>query len=285
MFSASEPWNFTFDPAWPWSAVGVYALVLVALILVALTVWTYRAVRAMSAGRLLLLIGLRLLALLVACLVVLRPSVAYQDEAHLQSTLLIAADNSLSMTIQDQIANQSRWDYLCRLLQECEPDLRKLRDDHNVSIIMSQFAGEVSDFDPSGKANGKRTDFGEMLNYLYERHSSERNLRGLLILSDGADNGTRFPALTLASKWRALSCPVHTFAFGLTTTTSNQRDIAFTAIKPDPSPVAIKGKLTVKGTVDAPGFENKLVNLSLFLDDKLVATKKQSLPLTVGNEV
>src|SRR6202011_6398692 len=102
---------------------------------------------------------------------------------------------------------------------------------------------EVSEYDPEGKAGGKRTDFGEMLHALYERHGSDRNLRGLLILSDGADNGARFPALPLAGRWRSLPCPIHTFAFGQTTTNSQKSDIALTAINPLPSPVAIKGEL------------------------------------------
>src|SRR6266446_1271187 len=266
MPSTNDSLTFTFDPAWPWSvgSMGLTALVLLGLALVGLTIWTYYGLRGITLSRLLMLIGLRLLALLIACLVVLRPSFSFQDEAHTPSLLILTADNSMSMQIQDQIANQSRWDYLCRLLRTCEQELKDLRDRHNITVLLSRFAGDVADFDPAGKADGKRTDFG-----------------GLLILSDGADNGTRFPALTLASKWRALSCPIHAFAFGLTTTTSNQRDIAFTAIKPDPSPVAIKGKLTVKGTVDAPGFENKLVNLSLLIDGNVVATADQPLPHTV----
>ncbi|HEV3448186.1 MAG TPA: glutamine amidotransferase [Gemmataceae bacterium] len=287
MSTSNDSLTFTFDPAWPWSGggVGLGALILVGLVLVGLTIWTYYGVRGITLPRLLMLTALRLLALLIACLVVLRPSFSFQDDAHNASLLFLTADDSLSMQVQDQISNQSRWEYLNRLLQACEPELRDLRERHNITVLLSRFAGDVRDFDPAAKADGKRTDFGEMLNYLYERHSSERNLRGLLILSDGADNGTRFPALALASKWRVLGCPIHTFAFGQTTTTSNQRDIAFTSIKPDPSPVAIKGKLVVKGSVDAPGFENKLVNVTLLIDDQVVATKKQTLALTVGNEV
>src|SRR5438045_9155247 len=108
-----------------------------------------------------------------------------------------------------------------------------------------------------------------MLNSLYERHGSERYLRGLLILSDGADNGARYPALSLAPKWRALPCPIHTFAFGKTTTTAKQQDISFTSIKHDPSPtVAIKGELRVKGIADAPGFEGRTVHARLLLDHR-----------------
>ena len=254
MPTTKESIILTWDPAWPWSLPGVGApgLLVAGLVLVALTVWTYRGVRAASYGRVLVLIGIRVAALAVACLAILRPSLAFQEDLHPPSTLLIAADASESMTIQDQHNNQSRWDYLRRLLQEAAPAFQRLQDEHNIRVALYRFAGDVADFDPEGKADGKRTDFGEMLHSIYERHSSERYLRGLLVLSDGADNGTRYPALSLAAKWRMLPCPIQTFAFGQTTTRSKQRDIAFTAINPEPSPVAIKGKLTIKGTSMPP---------------------------------
>jgi uncharacterized membrane protein len=278
----------TWDPAWPWSLPGVGApgLLVTGLVLVALTVWTYRGVRAASYRRVLVLIGIRVAALVVACLAILRPSLAFQDELHPPSTLLIAADSSESMTIQDQYNNQSRWDYLRRLLHDAGPYFQQLQDQHNIRVVPYRFAGDVADFDPEGKADGKRTDFGEMLHSIYERHSSERHLRGLLVLSDGADNGMRYQALSLAAKWRMLPCPIHTFAFGQTTTRPKLRDIAFTAINPEPSPVAIKGKLMVKGTVDAPGFENTTAHVRLFVNDvEMPGARDFRLNKMTGNEV
>src|ERR1700756_3734871 len=127
---------FTFDPASPWSLPGVGArgLVLCALVLIALTVWTYRGVRGASYRRVLLLIGIRVAALVVACLAVLRPSLAFQDDLRVPSTLLLAADASESMTIQDQHNNQSRWDYLRRLLHDAESTLQRLQDEHNIRV-------------------------------------------------------------------------------------------------------------------------------------------------------
>src|SRR5207237_54641 len=86
-------------------------------------------------------------------------------------------------------------------------------------------------------------DFGRMLHTLAERYGAERSLRGLVILSDGADNGTRFPALGEAAKWRALGGPVQPFALGQPNTSAAQRDIAITSITPEPSP--LPGEATV----------------------------------------
>jgi uncharacterized membrane protein len=286
--SSLKDWlNLTMDPAWPWSisGIGLPALVSIALLLIMLTVWTYRGSVRANSRRVSILIALRLAALVVACLTVARPSLAFRDEQHLPSTLLIVADHSESMTIQDQHNGQSRWDYLRRLLSDAEPQLQRLREEHNITVRLYRFAGQVSDYDPAGKADGKRTDFGEMLHTLSERHGTER-LRVLAILSDGADNGTRYPAMSLASKWRTLPCPIYTFGFGQTTTTAEQRDIAFTDILSEPSPaVATKGKLTVKGRVDAPGFENREVRVHLLINDKEVVAGNARLQRVRDNEV
>jgi uncharacterized membrane protein len=143
----------------------------------------------------------------------------------------------------------------------------------------------VADFDPNGHADGKRTDFGQSLQSLFNLHGRDRNLRALLFFSDGADNGTRVPPLVEAAKWRSLPCPVHTFGLGKTTTADRQRDVSVTDITPVPSPVPIKGKLTVKATIDAPGFENAAVNIRLFVDEQEVLVQKEILRKTEKNEV
>jgi len=279
--------KLVFDPAWPWSmpALGPPAFFLVAGILVALTVWTYRNIPGAHPRRVLVLILLRLAALFVALLTVFRPSLASPDRSRSPSALIVALDTSQSMTIMDEHGSQSRWEYMNRILKEAQTQFQQLQDDHNVSVVYYGFDGEVHDWVASADPEGKRTDFGELLHALYDRHGSDRNLRALIILSDGADNGFRYPALPLATKWRLLPCPIHTFAFGQTTTSSDQRDIAFTGITPDPSPVATKGRLTVKGTVDAPGFQNAQVRVRLLLDDKEVAAEDALLARISGNQV
>src|SRR5262249_23011920 len=126
----------------------------------------------------------------------------------------------------------------------------------------------------------------QMLRFLHERHGREHNLRGLLIVSDGADNGIRIPPLPEAAKWRGLPCPIHTFGLGQPTTTDSRPDIALTGINAEPSPVPIKTKLTVKGMLDAPGFANNTqVTVRLFLEDKEVLVQKETLQKVKDNEV
>ena len=84
------------DPAWPWSlpGVGLPALAAVALVLAALTVWTYLGAQGVTWRRMLAVLGLRLGALAVTCLLVLRPSLASYDDALVTSRLLVLLDVS-----------------------------------------------------------------------------------------------------------------------------------------------------------------------------------------------
>ncbi len=284
---SSLPVEFAADPAWPWSmsGVGLPALAGVALLLAGLTVWTYHGVTNATPRRIIAVLALRLLALLLAILTVLRPAVTFRDDLKLPSTLIIAADLSASMTIKDEVDNQSRWATLQRVLAASHDQLDRLRDEHNVNVVLVRFAEEVADFDPNAQADGQRTDFGRLLHTLHDRFGSERRRRGLFILSDGADNGTLYPAFGEAARWRGLGCPVSTFGLGQETTSIDQRDIAVNTLTPEPTPVPVKAKLTVRATIDARGFENREVQLHLLLDDKEVKVQAVRLPKSAGNEV
>jgi uncharacterized membrane protein len=291
--------TFNTDPTWPWSAgnFGPAALAVLALVLTGLTVWTYLGARGATFRRLLTVLALRLGALLLAFLAVLRPALASRDQLKAPSVLVIAVDDSESMTIQDEFDGQSRWERMQRVLAKCEPELRRLRDEYNVTVALQRFSESVRPFDPedaAAKADGKRSDYGLMLQTLYEKYRGERYLRGLLVLGDGADNGARHEPLAVAGLWRSLPCPVHTFAFGKTTTSDRQSDIALTSITTEPSPVPVKGKLTIKATADAPGFENRPVRVRVLIDGQevpiLVGNKEEQvhedvLRLTAGNEL
>src|SRR5262249_9582496 len=62
-------------------------------------------------------------------------------------------------------------------------------------------------------------------------------------------------------------------------------DLAWTQINPEPVPVAIKGKLTVKGLLDAPGFDKATVRVHLELNDKEVSANDFRLSKPQGNEI
>ena len=105
--------SLTFDPAWPWSlpGVGIPALLAAAGVLAALTIWTYLSAKGATWRRVGLILVLRLIALAIACFLVLRPTFAYEEPASVvPGKLLLVMDYSESMKITDEFDNLSRPD-------------------------------------------------------------------------------------------------------------------------------------------------------------------------------
>ena len=284
--------SVTVDPAWPWSlpVLGGSALGGVAILLAGLTVWTYLGVA--SWRRVGLVLALRLLALIVACVVILRPSLAFEDAADERpSRLFFLLDYSESMKITDDFNNESRWKNANRILATpiVKEALGKLTA-AKTEITYYQGAEGLRPYDPASQPTGKATDMGTWLHEIGQRHGTESNLRGLILLSDGADNGSTFATLEQAAQLRG-TCPIFPFGLGRPTTTSKSNDIELTDIRVEPDPIPVKGKIKVTGRVNAPGFENSSVNVSLWIQErgakeaKLAGAERHVLKKTQGNEV
>ena len=261
-------------------------LFVVPMALAGLTARTYLAANA-APRRVAVVLALRGAAFLLAALAILRPSLATpRDVAGGGQVLVIVVDASKSMTIQDE-SSQARWDFMLQTLRDAEPALDRLRREENVQVEFHRFADKVEPFslDNPGQPDGKRTDVGAMLHALYDQYAGRR-LRGLLVLSDGRNNGNqRIDPMTEARRWRRLHCPVHTFVYGSPNTPNGQRDVAVHDVIAAPSVVPIKGKLTVRATIDAPGFENSTVRVRLLLNDKEEKSQDATLKLTHGNQI
>ncbi|HEV3146482.1 MAG TPA: glutamine amidotransferase, partial [Gemmataceae bacterium] len=242
--------------------------------LVFVTLATYRGSSKVRGPRLLLIIALRLLALLIAILTIVRPALAVRDDQRVPSLLIIGCDFSKSMTIHDEYNNQSRFETMQKIMERCEPIFKQLEEEQQISVKIVRFGEDVQPYDKNGQPDGNRTDIGRLLNEMFEQHKNEQNLRGFLLVSDGADNGTRFIAVQEAGKWRAIQCPINCFALGASTTSSQQKDLAVTSIMIEPSPVYVKGRMVIRVKIDAFGFENWPIVPQLFFDDREAPIEK-----------
>lgn len=285
------------NPAEPWnlSAVGWPALVAVAVGLTVLTLWSYRGLPG-DGRRTGIILALRLAALAVAVLTAVRPSVGVQEDPKVPSALVIGVDLSESMTVPDELNNQSRIAAVRKVLEKCEPTLAKLRDEQNVDVAMYGFGSpdftDASRYDPNAPANIPRSDYGTFLGKGFDRWQAERFVRGCLVIGDGQDNGTRTSAEAEAGRWRRAGRAVHTFAVGRTDISDDAKDVAVksasvTSGNPDGS-VFVKTEFTLKVVIDAPGFEGAAPRLEASLDEgqgyKVIDTQKPRLEKTRGNE-
>lgn len=288
----STEYFFSTRLAYPWSEypLGGPALVVVAILLIALTVWTYVGHRQSTPLRLAVILTLRLLALLVALLTAVRPSVGVQENPRIPSTLLIGIDLSQSMTVRDEFNNLSRIDAVRRVLERCQSTLDELRDEQAVNVVMYRFGPPGFDeatfrYDPLQPAEYDRSDYGSYLNRTFDRWMGERFLRGHLLIGDGADNGVAFNAVVEARKWSRLNCPIHTFITGSPNPPTQARDLAAVALSCEPSPVAIKNDVAIKAIVNAYGFQGASAKVKAFFDDVLVVEDLALLAKERDNEV
>lgn len=279
-------------PAYPWSVypVGLPALGVVAALLVLLTVWSYLGHASATRRRVFIIVALRLAALTVALLTALRPSVGVQEEPKVPSVLLVGVDTSESMTVKDEVNNQSRAEAVRRALDKARPLLDDLAAEQNVAVSLYAFSGpdfspDASRYEADTPSNGKRSDYGTYLNRTFDRVQGERFVRGHLLIGDGADNGTAFAAAAEAARWGRRNAPVTTFTVGSESTSGTARDIAVAALSCDPSPAPVKTEVTVTARVHAYGFAGTKARARVLFNDQEVASEDVFLPKDKDNEV
>jgi uncharacterized membrane protein len=235
---------------------------------------TYLGAPGTTPRRLAAVLALRLTAFALAALAVARPFLGSPEARDVVQRLLLVIDCSESMTITDE-SQEARWDFMLRQLRDSAPALDRLRNEENVAVEFYRFARDTAPFDPAdpGKPDGKRTDVGAMLHQLGEQGDG-RTYRGLVVLTDGRNNGIQgFLPMKEVARWRERRCPVHTVLFGNPKTPTGLRDVAVTAVTPEPSPVPIKGDLAVRATIESRGFGGSRARVRLLLDDQEVPVK------------
>ncbi|MBX9680687.1 MAG: glutamine amidotransferase [Gemmataceae bacterium] len=274
--------SLTWDPPWPWSLprLGGWLLLGTVVALVLLTLWTYWGERRAGWRRIGVVLSLRLIALAIAFWVVLRPSIATeQEDPATPSRLFVVLDASESMNRTDEFGNQSRFDHAKRVLNApaVQSMLKKLGSDHKVELVYMNGDEELRPYQPSSKAEGKRTDIGKWLHQIRERHSTDANVRGLVLLTDGADNGTAFNSVEKAGLYRGW-CPIYAFGLGQAGDVQQKKDIALEKLIVDPSPAPAKTKMNLQVTLQAPGYEGAAIEASVWLEDPAAKSMKQAGP-------
>lgn len=283
---------YSMRPAFPWSVypVGLPALAAVAGLIVVVTLWTYLGHPQATRRRVLTVLALRLAALAVALLTALRPSVGFQEEPKVPTTLIIGIDLSESMTVKDEVNNQARIDAVRRVLDKCQPILDELASEQNVNVVFYKFgppdfSPDTGRYDPKDPAEGKRSDYGAYLNRSLEKWQGERFLRGHLLIGDGVDNGTAFAAIAEAARWGRRNCPISTFVVGSEDTPGDATDLIVTGVRCEPSPAPIKTPVTVTARVNAYKLQGARVKAHVFINDKEEDVREVTLNKEKDNEV
>jgi uncharacterized membrane protein len=260
-------------------------LLAVPFALLGLTLQNYLSLPTASGRRVTVLVGLRLLAFLLAVLAVLRPALAFLDRGKgAGGVLYIAGDTSESMSIKDE-NRQPRWSALLEGLARSKPALDRLRLERNLEIEFVGFSGTVTplSLDNPGQPDGRHTDIAGMLKHLYDNRD-RRTLVGVVVCSDGRHNGSQnLDPMAEARRFRKLKCPVHAILYGDVNTRSTLIDVAVTKVTTESPLIQVKSEVVVKALVDAPGFDGRKARLRLLINNEEVPAIVET-PVVRGNE-
>jgi uncharacterized membrane protein len=243
---------------------------LLALVLMAVTLASYRGIRGATWPRLATLALLRLAALALAFLAFIRPTMVRTDTESPPGQLTILLDSSRSMATADEADGTKRFDKALAHLRAAKPILERLKTEANVETRLFKFADgvETLDLDNPGGPEGKLTDLGGAMRVVLDKSEDMTDPRGLLVLGDGIETGARrFPARAQAGSWRRARSPVSTFSYGGPAADTGRRDIALTEIKVEPVPrVPHGGEMRVIVDIDYPGFASTRARFKLKLN-------------------
>ncbi|NNJ26466.1 glutamine amidotransferase [Alienimonas chondri] len=160
--------------------------------------WTYPPrVRHLSKGVRRTLIGLRLAGAVLLTLLLLRPELRSEETETERPSILLLADVSRSMTVQDGPGGASRFELLRSVLAACAPALEELGEDLDISLatfdgarnpLPAEVDADAALTEPTSvlpeEPTGARTAIGGVLS---ELSRSDADLTSVFLLTDGAE--------------------------------------------------------------------------------------------------
>ncbi|HEX2569323.1 MAG TPA: glutamine amidotransferase [Polyangia bacterium] len=278
-------WHIELQAPWGRAAL-VAGLVCAALILVLAVIGLWRERRSVRRWTLL---GLRVGATAMALLLFLQPAVVFQDVTRVPNHVAVLVDASESMGLAEQAGAPSRLARASALLARSSGVIEGWRKEHRVDFYT--FGNELAPATEQGlahasgpEARSPSTRLREALAELRMRYEG-RDLGGVVVLSDGIDNG-RLGATSTAAKTpktealdadsqdflRALGVPVHTLWAG----SAGLRDVTLVRVLADDfafarNVVKVEVVIRVSGAAEA-GWTGRTLPITLSRDGAPVAS-------------
>lgn len=218
-----------------------------------------------------ILLGLRLLAVAMIVVALLRPAIVYTDTTQQSAAILLLLDKSRSMSVPDAVNGRTRWEALRQTVENARGQLAELGGRFEVKaytfdVTLQPVDLQAGDVELPETPDGPQTAIGACLEDLLREHSGKRVL-GVLLFSDGAQRAYP-PRDTLpqsvAARMKHLGWPLFAFRFGQARGLGQAQDVAVTELVADQT-VFVKNELTITGQVRIDGYANRPIPVRLVL--------------------
>lgn len=264
-------------PDWMPSLEPVLPLMLVlgaAVVIIVLTVMTYNGSTARARKLRWTLITLRLLALLVAVFILVRPVWVYKEQLRRPGKIIVLLDSSKSMEVKDaEPEGSTRWLNALKEWDEVKGKIEAWEKDYQLRVMPLAFDTIVREFTPEVKPTGGNTGLLAAIEQVLEKHkavdlSQGEQLLGIIVLSDGRDNIGRPTTDILVGKAEASHCQLHTIALGRPGASDALFDIAALNIFANKT-ARVKDRFIVRGEIQANRAANQEMEVYLLIDGKV----------------
>lgn len=262
-------WMPSLEPVLPLAII-----IAAAVIIVLLTVWTYAGSSARTRRLRYSLIGLRLLALIIALFIIIRPVWIYKEQIRRPGKIIVMLDSSRSMQVKDEEPEgTSRWINALKEWTEVKDMIETWEKDYQLRVMPLAFDTIVKEFTPEIQPIGGNTGLLAALEQTLEKHkavdlSQGEQLLGIIVLSDGRDNIGRPTLDSLQGKLDAAHCQVHTIALGKPGASDSLFDIAAVNIFANKT-ARVKDRFIVRGEIQANRAANLDLEVYLMIDGKV----------------
>lgn len=242
-----------------------------ALIAVLIVGYAYGRVRTLRPADRMVLGTLRALALLVVLGCLLRPGLVVASAVPQRNVFAVLVDDSRSMRIRD-VDGASRASAVERVFADSSALVQKLGE--RFALRRFRFAARAEPLASVGglQATGTRSDLARAMDDVREELAG-MPLAGVVLVSDGADNGTtKYDDALLAL--RARRVPVYTVGVG---EESFARDLAIDRVVA-PRRALAGAAMLVEADLRTRGLGNETATVTIEADGRVIATETVRAP-------
>jgi uncharacterized membrane protein len=258
----------------PYGFGGVAFAILCAFVVLVLSLLSLRGERRRA--RALTLVGFRFLSLTGALVLFFQPALRQERLVTLPNHIAVLVDGSESMNLSETGRRPTRAERAAGVIASSHQLFDALRRDHELDFFRfgagiepSNEAALAQAYEPSTEAS---THLGEALGALKERYA-DRDLGGVVVLSDGTDNGWLATAPPEADDVaRSLAAPIHTVWVGR----GGLQDVAIARIRSDDfgfvrTALQVEAEIRVTGAKEA-GWVGRSLPVELLQNGVAIST-------------
>lgn len=235
-------------------------------------VWTRRALGVVGVKWAWVFFVLRWLALVLLIAFLVNPVLSYRTVQIRRGGVALLVDTSRSMSVKDSLGGASRFEAARAFLTGSDKDfLKRLQDVAEPYVYTFDAAAEMTPVERLrmiDAADGVASNLASALGAIGRQRSSQ-NLLGVVLLSDGQDNGSE----DAQAAARQLDLPVYAVGVGKRDAGGARQDRRLTAVRSNP--IAVRhAEALARVTLEHDGFAGDLVDVRILDQETVVAGER-----------